>query len=67
MRRSASIKERIHCPIDALEVNLTKEHAHCIIASLRVGVCKPNFWPKILRWPSIGHLACWNSNFSSMK
>ena len=38
MRRSTSIKERIHCPVDALGIYPTKEDTHSIILSLRAGV-----------------------------
>lgn len=67
VERSASIEERIHCPVDAMDVYLNIACAHGTISWLRVGVWKPNFWPKILAFPSISYLVSWGSDSSTMK
>lgn len=72
MRRSTSIKERLHYPADILEIQLTNEDTNRIISSLRAAgvggeVWKPNFWLEIPSWPSTGYLAYWDSNSSSAK
>ena len=53
--KNTSIKERIHFPVDAMEVHLTQHGAYGTISWLRMGIWKPNFWTEIRAFPSISY------------